>query len=261
MDELKKEIKRLSNLKKNEKVDKNVIEKQAQINLWRKQINITTRFKNADEKILAEEFFDSYLENYEFESFADIQNVSDLVYEEVLKHRIQKQIDEILAEKSNKYVPDKTISSLHNIEERIWNLKEKAGILTEKKDDELTALGELKKKFHLHVNFNRNEFTTICGYCGQLLLLRRRVKDFDCLKHPALSGRWLYNADIINDVRDNKLSKEQAAKYLRTTVKYIDWVLANENKIISINGISQDKVDDYVNKNPNLKNANEYKEE
>jgi len=257
---LKSEITRLSNLKQNRGKDRAWIEKQAQIVLWQKQINLESRFSDKENVILMEKLFDSYLENYEISSLNDMQNLADLIYEEVMQQKIQKDIDKILSDVNTKFIPDKQIESLHAIQERIWKLKEKIGIVNSTKKDDLTALQELEKKFEIYNNFNRHEFTCSCAYCGELLLLRRRVKDFNALKHPAFSGRFLYNVEVIDDVKKGLITKEQAAKYLRTSSQYIDWVIKNEHKIINIQGVSEEVVDEFVNNTPYLRNANEYKD-
>jgi len=259
-EELQREINRLSNLKQNKNKDRVWVEKQAQIVLWQKQINLESRFSDKENIILMEKLFDSYLENYEISSLNDMQNLADLIYEEVMQQKIQKDIDIILSDPNTKFIPDKQIESLHAIQERIWKLKEKIGIVNSNKKDDLTALQELEKKFEVYNNFNRNEFTTSCAHCGELLLLRRRVKDFDCLKHPAFSGRFLYNFEVIDDVKKGLISKEQAARYLRTSSAYIEWVIKNEHKIINIQGVSEEVVDEFINNTTYLKSANEYKD-
>jgi hypothetical protein len=147
INDLQSEIKKLSNLKNYKGKDIAVIERIAQINLWKKQIDIAKRFSKAEDKKLAEDFFDNYLSNYTFSDFNEVQNVADLVYEEILKHNIQVQIDKKVSDESNSFIPEKLIVSLHDVEDRIWKLKEKAGVSKSKEQDELTATEQLKKKF------------------------------------------------------------------------------------------------------------------
>ncbi len=266
MTDLEKEIKRLSGLVQYKKLDKSVLEQKAQLSLWKRHADLESRFGQKKDKELAKKLFNSYTTNYTIQSFTDIQNLVDLVYEEVMQQRIQQDIDSILADENNRMVPGKQIDSLHSIQDRIWNLKEKIGITKSDKKDDLTVLQELEKKFNDHIHFNRNEFTLYCPYkcseCGkedvEPLLLRRRVKDFDVLKHPAFSGRFLYNVAIIDDVKKGLITKEQASKYLHTSESYITWAIKNERKNININGISQNKIDELVNNNSHLRNADQY---
>jgi len=271
MTDLQKEINKLSKLVQYRKKDKSTIERLAQLNVWRRQINIENRFESSTDKELANKIFDNYLQNYEFQNFTDVQNVADLCYEEVLRENVQKEISKIITDEKTKFVPDKLIQSLHNIESRIWELKEKAGIVGTKEKDDLTALQEYEKKMKVYIAFHRNEFTFyspfICNNCGKKdaipVLIRRRCnkENFEILKHPAFSGRFLYNIEIMKDVREEKITKEQAARYLRTSVKYIDWVLENEYKIIEIDDVKKEDIDEFVNNNPNLLNVENYQGE
>jgi DNA-directed RNA polymerase beta' subunit len=260
MTDLQKEISRLQNLKQNRKKDKSALEHTAQLNLWKKQANISEKFESKEEKEIAEELFNNYLANYEFTSYNDITNVIDLVFEEILKLSIQKSINKITSDEKSTFVPDRLIDSLHKIEDTIYALKEKVGIVGKQEQNDLSALEELDKKFKTYIAFNKNEFTfyapIICKECGskdiQPILLRRRVKDFKALKHPFFSGRFLFNIAIIDDVEKGLITKEQASRYLATSVKYIEWAIENRHKIVEIDGVSQDTINEFIDNKPYL---------
>lgn len=266
MNEVQKEIKKLMNLKQNKGKDKSSFEETAQKNVWKRQIDIPSKFENADDKKLAISYFDAYLDNYTFQNFTDIQNVGDLVFEEVLKDKVQKEINKIVNDLNSKFVPDKLIQNLHAIETRIWELKEKAGIVGKKEQDDLTALQEKEKKFKLYIAFNRNQFTfwspINCKQCGsddvQPILMNRRVDKFEALKHPAFSGRFLFNIEIIDDVEKGLITKEQASRYLHTSEKYITWAIENRYKIIEVDGVDKKDVDSYINDTPHLGKIEDY---
>jgi len=268
MSDVQKEIKRISKLKQYQKKDKTTLEAIAQINVWKRHVDLESRFSKTNDKHLAKKFFDNYLSNYTISSYTDVQNLVDLVYEEVMLQKTQIEIDKMTSDENSKFVPTKQVETLHNIQDRIWVLKEKIGIIKNDKKDDLTALQELEKKFTAYAHFNRNEFTLYtpykCAGCGredvEPLLLRRRVKDFDIYKHPAFSGRFLYNPEIIKDVKKGLITKEQAARYLVTSESYINWVIKNEKKKIYLDGITQDTVDKLVNNNPHLRKASYYNE-
>lgn len=271
MSEIENEIKRLSNLRQNKKKqpDRATLEHDARINVWKRQINISSKFKNKEEKDLAESLFNNYLQNYDFNNYNEITNVADLVFEEVIKAKIQADIDSILQDSKNNFVPDKAISSLHDIQNRIWQLKEKIGITKKDNKDDLTALQELEHKLDIYISFHRNEFTIWvpfkCKSCGkedvESHVVRRRVKNFDILKHPAFCGRFLYNTAILDDVKKGLITKEQAAKYQKTSPSMIEWQLKNEHKIIKIDGINKDELDEFINNNPYLRDAEQYNED
>jgi len=261
---LQNEIKRLSNLKNYKKYDKSSLERIAQINLWKKQANISEKFKETEDKKVAEQFFNNYLDNYEFSDYNDISNVADLVYEEVLLQKIKSQIDKIVNDKNNSFVPDKLIQSLHSVQERIWQLKEKAGIIGIKEKDELTAYQEAEKKFRLHIAHNRNEFTfwapIPCDDCGSVnvkpVLIRKRCnkENYDILKHPHFSGRFWYNKRGMALVKADIWTKEQYAWVFHTSVKYVNWCLENEHKIVEIDEIEDKEIQEFTNSREYLKN-------
>lgn len=253
MSDLDKELKRLGNLKQNRKKSPADLEKQAMMNCWKRQLKIDDRFLDKDEKKTAEKLFDNYIQNFEFSNYNEVSLLADLVYEEILLRRIQDEINKISEDEKIKFIPDKAISSSHDVQDRIAQLKERLGIINAKEKDDLTALQILEKKFETYINFNRNEFTLVSPCCGKMLLLRRRVKDFDVMVHPYFSGRFWYSPRIINDVIAGILTKEQAAKYLYTSPQYIQWAIDNRNKIVSIEGVDQKIVDGFVASNPYLK--------
>ena len=263
MTELEKEIKKLSRLVQYKNKDKSSLLEIAQKNVWVRQIDIQQRCTSTKDKKMASDVFANYLNTYSFSSFADIETVADLVFEEVTKLKIQQQISDLAAEETNKFLPDRLIESLHKVEEIIWSLKEKAGIVGEVEQTDLSALEELKKKFKTYIAFNKNEFTLwspiICKKCGakdiQPILLRRRVKDFKALKHPFFSGRFLFNAAIIDDVESEAITKEQAAKYLQTSVKYIEWAIENRYQIVEIDNVSKEEINEFIDDKPYLGNT------
>jgi len=159
--DLHKEINRLQNLRQNKNKPVSEIEKQAKINVWKKQLSIAERFTDKKEKKLSEKMVDNYLENYPFENFHQITLLGDLIYEEILLNRLRENINEI-SEKDGRYIPDKIIASLHSVEDRISALKERLGIIRQiEQKDELTALEEHKQKLKIYQEFNRNEFECV----------------------------------------------------------------------------------------------------
>jgi len=263
MNDLQKEIKKLSNLKNLKKLDKSALERVAQINVWKRQAKIEEKFAETEQKVLAKQFLDNYLDNYEFSDYNDISNVCDLIYEEVLKQRIQAEIDKIVNDANTKFVPDKVIESLHKIESRIWELKEKAGIVGKKEQEDLSALQEYDKKFKIYIAHNRNEFTfwapEKCKDCGSInvqpVLIRRRCnkEKFEILKHPFFSGRFWYNRRGIELIKADIWTKEQYAWVFQTSVKYVNWCLENEHKIVEIDEVEEKEIQTFINETSYLK--------
>jgi len=256
--ELNKEIKRVSNLIQNRTASKATIETQARMNIWKRQINITDRFKSETDKKLAQKLFDNYLENYDFDNFSDLNTLADLIFEEVLKQNIQDLISKVTSDDSNTYISDKQIKSLHDVETRVLDLKKRLHIIEdESKQNELSALEQYEKRMDKYIEFHRNEFEFVCPDCGQPTLIRRRCgnKDFEILKHPFFSGRFYYNARGIALVKEGIWTKEQYAYAFFTHADYVEWCIKNEDKIPDIPEFSEDEIKEFINKNPYIQKA------
>lgn len=240
MNDVKKEINKLQKLVQYKDVSEALLEKQAQKNITLRELTSSGNFIDETEKKQAKICFEKYIETNEFESFSDLSTLSMLVYNEILINRIQKTINECTTKDGKSFISDKLIKSLHDAENQVLSLKSKLGIDKEKKEDDFTVLQTLKKRFHKYINENKHEFTLSvpfqCSACKKddvkLVLLRRRVKDFDVMNHPFFAGRFYYNEEIIKDVKKGVITSEQAARYLKTSVDYIKWCIENEGKIL-----------------------------
>lgn len=230
---IQKELNRLRNLKQNQNKSDTELLQQAQINIARKKFSIDERFIDKKEALDAKELFDSYVGYYGFEKLSDLEILGDLIYEEILKRRIQNHLNQIHKNNPDSYISKNSLQGLHDVEQRILELKVKLGIESEEnKKDDLSALQLLKKRFHKYIQANKNEFTTVCASCGTILLLRKKVKDFKCLVHPFFAGRWYFNYEILKDCKDGKISKAQTSRYLSCSVDYIDWCFDNWEMVL-----------------------------
>lgn len=190
----------------------------------------TTELSDQDKKIkkqveedqkLAEEKFRNYLDNYKLESDSDLDTLASLVYNEVLEKQIQREINKIL--QSGKYPSDKLTKQLTDLQNQKAQIKLKLGIdKVDEKRDELSEWELLEKRVYSHIQENKHEHTIGVGWecekCGhkdwEQYLLWYKIKDFKTIKHPWFVGRWLFNPEIMKDVRDGKLNKEDAMRYL-----------------------------------------------
>jgi hypothetical protein len=239
-DAIQNEIKKLSKLQQYKKVEEASLEKIAQKNVVLRELVESGNFIDDTEKKLAKKMFEAYLEQNSFESYSDLSTLSVLVYNEILSGRVQKSINDCTNKEGKAYISDKLLKSHSDLTNQILHLKTKLGIDKEVKTDEFTALCLLKKRFHEHIQQNKNEFMLYvpfeCGSCGKQdvkpVLLRKRVKDFDVLEHPHLSGRFWFNKVAIEMVKSGKLTKSDYATIFSTSVDYVTWCLNNEGKIL-----------------------------
>ena len=220
---VQKEFTRLKNLKQHKGKDDSELQKlyrDAQVNVAKNSLKIDDRFLDEKEKKVATSLFTHYVGNHEIEKFSDLSTLQTLIYEEILLRRVQNHINQTFQANKDTFLDKRERDTLTDTEKRIEELKIKLGI--DKQDievDELTAHQLLLKRFDKHINANKAEFTISCGSCGKMLLLRRRVKDFVCIEHPWFAGRWFFNYQIILDVKEGKISKQQAWRYLCSSAK------------------------------------------
>ena len=244
-DAVKKEIAKLKRLVSLKNVDEATLEKRARKNVTLRELVNSGNFLDDKEKELATKIYEAYLSHHEFDSFSDLATLSTLVYSEVLLTRIQKAINACTDKDGKSYISDKLLGSHEDLVNQILSLKKKLGIDREEKQDEMTALQLLKKRFAAWVLENRSECTIAipyeCSGCGKqdvkMVLLRKRVSDFEAVDHMWFQGRFYINKYLIGLVEDGKMTKEDCAKAHKVSVDHIDFVLKNKGKIF----LSDDK--------------------
>lgn len=213
MDEkILKEVSRLKNLPQYKNKTADEMNEIASNNLKKKNADISSKFENPEEQAEAKRLYDQYLEQYPNLTHAQLDVVQDIVVHQINKIYVQGQINK--DKKEEKPVHNAYLEQIQDIEKHIFELKEKIGINKEIEVQELTGLQVLDKRFTKYINEHKHEFTTACKECGTLLLLRRRVAGFDCIQHPWYAGRWFFNYEILKDVKEGKLSKEDAWRYM-----------------------------------------------
>ena len=217
-----KELKRVSGLKQNQGKTEEELYPQVRINLECRKFKANPLFPDAEEQKLAEEKFKDYLLNNEIETSSDLDTLRSLIFTEILEGRIHKEFNKDA--ESNKAPNSYLTKQLVEIQDQKAKLKIKLGIdrADEEKDD-LSALELHQKRVDKYINEHKSEFSFGLGFqcesCGhknyETFLMYKRIKDFDAvIKHPWFVGRWLFNYPIIKDVKDGKLSAEDATRYL-----------------------------------------------
>jgi len=254
-DAVKREISKLKRLVPFKNADESVIEKVARKNVTLRDLVNSGNFLDDKEKELATKIYEAYLSHHEFDSFSDLATLSTLVYSEVLLTRIQKAINACTDKDGKSYISDKLLGSHEDLVNQILSLKKKLGIDREEKQDEMTALQLLKKRFNAWVNENKASCTIAvpftCQSCGRedvkMVLLRKIVRDWTAIDHPAFLGRFYYSKHAMDMVEAGTLSKEDYAKIFQVSVDYVDWCRANRGKIV----VNDKLVDKKENKSEN----------
>ncbi|MDD4352378.1 MAG: hypothetical protein PHU71_05410 [Candidatus Gracilibacteria bacterium] len=238
-DSVKREISKLKRLVPFKNASDTVLEKAALKNVTLRRLIEDGQFLDDAEKQQAKRFFEAYLLAHEFETQSDLSTLSILVWDEILINRLKKTINDCSTADGKSYVNDKLIKSLNDLTNHVFQIKEKLGIDKEKKEDEFTAFQLLKKRFNQWVNENRDECTLTvpfeCASCGKpdvkLVLLRKRVKDFEVIDHSWFQGRFYINKYLIQLVEEGKMSVEDCAKAHNVSIDHIKFTLENKGRI------------------------------
>lgn len=231
-DSVQLEIKKLSKLKQFKNHTEEQLLKLAQYNVVLRELVESGNFLDADEKKLAKTIFENYLSKLDYENYSDLSTLSTLVYSEVLLKRLEKSINKCTDKDGAAYINEKLLKSHSDLSNQVLHLKEKLGINAEDKKDDASYLQLLIKRFQRHIMQNKVEYSTRCGKCGAILLLRQKAKDFDCLLHPNFVGLNYLNLEALQDVEDGKLTKEQYAKFFKVSTDFVDYAIKNKGKYI-----------------------------
>lgn len=239
-DAVKKEMAKLKRLVSLKNADEATLEKHARKNVTLRDLVNSGNFLDDKEKELATKIYEAYLSQHDFDSFSDLATLSTLVYNEVLAKRVQRSINSCTDKDGKSYISDKLLKSHTDLTNEILSLKKKLGIDREEKQDEMTALQLLKKRFNAWVNENKASCTIAvpftCQSCGRddvkMVLLRKVVRDWEAIDHPAFLGRFYYSKHAMDMVEAGTLKKEDYAKIFQVSVDYVDWCRANRGKIV-----------------------------
>lgn len=255
---LESQIKKICNLPQYKDKSEEFLRKKAMVTLQKKQFKISDKFNDEQEIKQAEKLFDNYLNEYDFEGYIELTTLGDLVYNEILKMRVEKKLNSgVSNNKDTKpFINDRDVKTLHDLTNKIDELRKKLGMIGNIEDDELTILQKQEKQLDTYIEENENDFIAWipyfchkCGYVGtESYLLYREVKDFKTLKHPWYAGRFLFNYPLFKKVKEEKISKEDAIEILlgvglgkksiteenrKYCTDYIDYCLNNWALIIS----------------------------
>ena len=134
-----------------------------------KDMAIDDRFIDNTEKKEARTLLRKYLREYTIESTAEKQELSDLIFLEILNKRLQKELNEINDSKKKKDTPVKLIEALHKNLTQIAEKKKILGLFKSQDSsgqDPFSYIQLLKKKFKFWLESNQLSRHFICVSAG-----------------------------------------------------------------------------------------------
>jgi hypothetical protein len=241
MNKLEKIIKKLRNLPQYKNMGEEELSKIAEERLEKEDILNSLTFCLPEEKDLAQAKLEEYLKQGQIETPSDKSTLMLLIDNEISIERLKKIMNKSY-DKENPFIPAELTRQHNDLVEQNLTLKDRLG-LNKKEGEENSAvqiIEDLKLRFQKWINMpeNRSNYTLQCPKCQELILIRRKLdKALDEIKiHPFfIEGGILFNKEIFRDLKDKKITNDQAARYLACSVDYIQWIQDNYN-------IDEDKI-------------------
>ena len=124
--------------------------------------DIVNKFKGEEKKVV-ENLLEKYLRDYSIETISDVNTLKEVIYYEVIQHRLQDKMNE-LAE--NKTIPIQLVNVMHENSDAIIRLKNSLGLFESKEKDDKDVLNLLKKRFKVWLAENQGSRTLTCPHCN-----------------------------------------------------------------------------------------------
>lgn len=204
--------------------------------------------------------YEEYRDNYNITSISDLQLLETLVYWEIMELRFKKAIsesfksaqeivDEGLEIEVGTVIDKDTTKAFKDSTDMIMKMKEKIGLLKEKKtEDDYTTFEKMQKKVDIWAKTNVSERTWVCKHCSgmNVLYVNPEYWNKEASKHPHYKGKVLFNEEVIRlnlkaenlkdklgtlkeDLRDEILdclvTQESVGKILESSPDYTNWLI------------------------------------
>lgn len=185
----------------------------------------------AKEKHAAEKRFLEYRKNYQITSLSDSILLEELVYREILQVRYKTVLQKFSKSKElkDKVLPPKEIlTALDENLERMLGLKQKLGLLNEKRKNEKDPyeyIQKLKEKFKVWRESNQGTRALVCPWCSEMIMLKIRTKAWEAQKHPFFRDRILCSEHLVKLFMSKTITARDVAKVLGVSDDYVAWLV------------------------------------
>lgn len=187
-------------------------------------MGVTKQFTLKLEKDYARILMNRYFEDYTIETVSELNILSQIIYLEVIQHRLQRRMEEHYRE-DDKAVPSDLLDMIHSNSESIDKLKRQLGLSSQKTRNAYDVLEHLKRRAQKWREENQGSRSLVCPHCSKMMMLKIRTDVWESQKHPFFKDRILTNARLIDLYRKNKISKKDVADVLETSEDYVDWLI------------------------------------
>ena len=194
-------------------------------------LDITRRFSNAKEQLLAQSLLQRYIADYNIEHVSEQNTVRDVIYLEVVQQRLQDRLNQDDNDLL-KVVPFDLLEAIHRNAEAITKLKNTLGLNKSKdKRNAYDELDHLKRRYAKWLSENQASRHIKCPHCVKPILLKMRTDAWEALGHPWFQDNVIYNKHLFKYLDQTvTIDREFISKVLEVSPDYIGWVLEKVRK-------------------------------
>ncbi len=173
---------------------------------------------DAEETKKANKKYHLWLTKHNIESYSDKQDLRNLIQQEAIYESLIAQLTAKSKKKTTGKVQPKGLTSfdigaLKQLNEVNLSLKAKLGLSTKKKETWKDFWLGLIKRIMFYIRTHDGQFQMKCPYCQQMVLLLRRIKNYDTFQWKCFRGTHLYNEEMMKDIQRGKLTQKDVARY------------------------------------------------
>jgi len=182
----------------------------------------TSYLLKEDEKKFALNLLKKYTSEKDFESSSEKDTLNQLIYTQILVERIKKHLN---TEFEKDAYPLQILEELRNLNDQVLKYKEVLKMDKEKEESEWIEVWEtLKKKALNYYEESKGENTLKCPYCQGIFHLLVRLDNKDIVKSSWFKKSLLYNKKVFSLYHEKKITKDEAAEILGTSIAYVDYI-------------------------------------
>lgn len=174
--------------------------------------------------------FQDYLDTYpHLHKMTYYGLLEDLIFHEYMNDRIKQKVEELSKARKeldeSAAIGSKTQKELDANMETQFKLKEKLGLFEDKSTlDAYKDFEELREDFKEFRRRNPNQFKVTCPSCAFIFFLKRRTDQYEELEAPWFKDKVLCNPELWKLYKEKKITAEDVANVLGTSVDYIGWL-------------------------------------
>jgi len=181
------------------------------------------------EKRWGKQRFEDYQQIYpHLYKLSDLQLLEELVFLEALQERYKKRVRKLGKNKKDDEEEHVTKALQMQMKEgldQIVSLKEKLRMFESKeKLDAYRDFQDIFEKFKVWRKNNQGSRKVTCPFCSKVFFLMIRTDKYDAKKFPMFQDKLLCNEEMHRWWKDGKISTEEYAKALGTSLDFPDWL-------------------------------------